>query len=176
MREFPTLISEKQIQDKISELGQRITQDYAGKVNEERPLLVLGVLKGSFIFLADLIRKIELPTEINFFTASSYEGTESTGELRIEASSKLKLKDRHVILVEDIVDTGLTMSRVLELFNGQGPASLALCSLLDKPSRRKQAVNIDYLGFEIEDKFVVGYGLDMNEKFRNLKSVKVYES
>ena len=144
------LLSEETLASRVSELAEKITSDYRGKL-EGKPLLVIGMLKGSFIFMSDLVRNIDLHCEIDFMIASSYgDATESSGVITIKQDVK-DVKGQHVLVVEDIVDSGYTMKSVLELLKKRNPASLALCSLLDKPSRRQMPVEIDYCGFEIPD-------------------------
>lgn len=157
------LFSEVQIKARIGELARLISQDYA-----EKDLLLVVLLKGAFVFAADLIRVLQIPVQIEFMTVSSYRGGESSGELRIVQDLAIEVKGRHLLLVEDIVDTGLTLSRVIELLASRQPLSLAICSLLSKPSRRLTAVEVDYLGFTIGDLFVVGYGLDCDQQYRQL--------
>ena len=164
------LISEEQLHDRVAELGEEIRRGYAGL---DGRLLVVGMLKGSFIFMADLVRAIDLHCEIDFMAASSYgNSTESSGQIRI-TRDLTNVEGQHLLLVEDIVDSGYTMDYILRLLHGRNPASVKLASLLDKPSRRKVPVHIDYCGFEIEDKFVVGYGLDFAGRYRNLPFVGV---
>jgi len=166
------LLSEEELAARVKELGAQITADYRDKLND-KPLLVIGMLKGSFIFMSELVRHIDLHCEIDFMIASSYgDGTESSGVITIKQDVK-DVTGYHVLLVEDIVDSGFTMMSVLELLKKRGPASVALVSLLDKPSRRKVDVNIDYCGFEIPDEFVVGYGLDFASRYRNLPFIGV---
>jgi len=134
------------------------------------------VLKGSFVFLSDLIRAVDIPLEIDFVRLSSYgAGTKSSGKVRVMQGLKTAIKGRHVLVIEDIVDTGLTISFLLDYLRRRRPASLKLCALFDKPSRRKVQVPVDYLGFSIEDYFVVGYGLDLDERFRYLPDLCVLE-
>ncbi len=167
MPELKVLITEEQIKAKIAELAALIRRDYADK----NPLLI-GVLKGSFVFLSDLIRNLNFPHEIEFVRLSSYgAGKESSGKVKIVQDVQTPIEGRDVLIVEDIVDTGLSLSFLLEHLRERKPASLKLCSLLDKPSRRKIPISIDYLGFTIPDKFVVGYGLDFNERFRYLPDI-----
>ncbi len=157
------LVSAERIHRKVQEIGRRITRDYAG-----REVVLVGVLKGAFIFMADLARSIDLPVTCDFLRASSYRGTESSGEVRLEFDLTQSIKGKDVILVEDIVDTGITAAALLAQLKAKKARSLALCSLMRKPSREKVAVPIDYLGFTIPDKFVVGYGLDFDGRYRNL--------
>lgn len=158
------LFGEAIIYEKVQELGRRITEDYEGK----NPLFI-GVLKGSFIFMADLVRAVDTPCETEFLGVSSYgSGSESTGVVRITRDLSCDIKGRHVILVEDILDTGLTLNYLVGYLNNRQPASIEICTLLDKPERRQVEVDVKYSGFEIPDAFVIGYGLDYAEKYRNL--------
>lgn len=168
------LISENKIKKRVKELAKEISQDYnevIAKQEKNKDLLLLGVLKGSFVFLADLMRALQIPTECDFLKARSYAEDKSSGNIKIALLPTVKDKD--VLLVEDIIDTGLTINSIKKELKAQNPRSLKLCSLLSKSARRKQKVEIDYLGFEVPDKFVVGYGLDYKEKFRNLPYVGV---
>ncbi|MCB9639474.1 MAG: hypoxanthine phosphoribosyltransferase [Myxococcales bacterium] len=161
---FETLLTEEQIQTRIRELGEQITQDY-----QDKDLVLVGVLRGSYLFLADLSRHIDLPLIVDFLAVSSYgTRTQSSGVVRLTNDLSMSIVDKDVLLVEDIVDTGLTMSYLIENLATRKPRSIKICSLLDKPARNIQPVNIDYLGFEIPDKFVVGYGLDYMGRYRNL--------
>jgi len=163
------LISEKQIQAKVKELGTRITRDY-----DEKDLLLVGILKGSFVFMSDLIRTVGIPLEVDFVEVSSYgNSTESSGAVRILKDLDKSIKGRHVLIVEDIVDTGLTLNYLIDNLRARKPDSLKICTFLNKPSRRKVAMKVDYNGWEIPDEFVVGYGLDYREKYRNLPYVAV---
>lgn len=160
-------ISEAELAGRIAELGARIRDDYRGQ-----PLHLICVLNGAFVFMADLVRAIDLPLTLDFLSVSSYGSrTESSGEVRLVKDLEQSLKGKHVLLVEDIVDTGLTMRYLLGYLQGRGPLSLKVCSLLSKPSRRQVEVPVDYLGFEIEDAFVYGYGLDIGHVYRNLPFV-----
>lgn len=164
-------LSEEKIQKRIQELADQINRDYAGK-----ELMVVGVLNGAFMFCADLIRKIKVPITLEFISASSYgDGTESSGRVNINMDIKRDMKGQHVLLIEDIVDTGLTLSSLMRVLETRNPASMKLCSFLYKPARLKHPVNIDYLAFEIEDHFVIGYGLDYAGKYRELPYVGIYE-
>jgi len=166
-REIDVMIREASLQAKVRELGAQITRDYAG-----RELTLVGVLKGSIFFLSDLARAIDLPVRIELMGVSSYlDGNESSGEVRITHDVSAPMGGRHLLLVEDIVDTGLTMQFLLDNLKARHPASLKVCVLLEKPARMKCKVAIDYRGFVIEDRFVVGYGLDYSEKYRNLPFV-----
>ena len=163
------LIPSSDIQEKLTEIGERITEDYKG----ERPLLV-GVLRGAVIVLGDLMRKIDLPCEIDFMDISSYgTGTSSSGVVRILKDLEEDITDRHVLVVEDIIDTGLTLSYLLRSLQARKPASLEIFALLSKPSRRRVELDVKYLGFEVQDEFVVGYGLDFAGAYRNLPDICV---
>jgi hypoxanthine phosphoribosyltransferase len=161
-------ISADQIRSRVVELGREIARDHAGL-----PLTLVGVLKGSFIFLADLARAVDLPLEIDFLGASSYAGTLTTGEVRITRDLSRPVEGRHVVLVEDILDTGLTLRRLLDVLGGHRPAGLKVCALLEKPARAQVRIPLDYRGFVIGDEFVVGYGLDRDERYRNLPFIGV---
>lgn len=164
-----TLLSEETIRDRVRALGEQIRAAYAGK-----NMLLVCVLKGSFVFAADLARAIDLPLKIDFLGTRSYgDGTESSGVVQITYDLARPIADVHVLLVEDIVDSGLTIAHLLQLLRTRNPASLKVCALLHKPSRAKIEVPIDYLGFSIEDRFVVGYGLDHAETYRNLPFIGV---
>lgn len=164
------LYNEEQIQTRIAELGAQITAEYAGK-----DLVLVSVLKGSCIFLADLMRSIDLNLTIDFMSVSSYkDGTKSTGDVEILKDLSNPIRKKDVIVVEDIVDTGLTLSRLLEILGSRGAASIRLASFLDKPAPRiKTELKIDYTGFVVPDKFVVGYGLDAAGRYRNLPFIAV---
>lgn len=163
------LISKEDIQKRIQELGEQITKEYDGE-----ELVVVGVLNGAFMFVADLIREIKTPVHLEFMAVSSYEGTKSTGEIKVNLDLKESISGKNVLIVEDIVDTGLTVKTLRGILQQKGPKSLRLASLLYKPSRNVHKVAIDYLAFEIEDKFVIGYGLDFDGKFRELPYIGVY--
>ncbi|MBO5409155.1 MAG: hypoxanthine phosphoribosyltransferase [Clostridia bacterium] len=166
------LFSKEEIQARIEELGKQISEDY----KDAKSLLVIGILKGSCVFFADLIRQISLPIEIEFMSVSSYQDSSiSSGEVKITKDVNTSVTLKHVLFVEDIIDTGFTMSKVMEMFCERGAASVKLCSLLSKPDRRKVEIPIDYLGFTIPDEFVIGYGLDFAEKYRNLPYVGVLD-
>lgn len=161
------LITRQDIQSAIDRLAGEIRRDYTDK----NPLLI-GILKGSFIFMADLVRQIAIPLEVTFMRLSSYgSGTESSGKIKALTRLSEAVKDRHVIVVEDIIDTGLTTAYFVDYLNKKKPASVRLCSLTDKPSRHKIPVKIDYLGFTVPDKFIVGYGIDWDEKYRYLPDI-----
>jgi hypoxanthine phosphoribosyltransferase len=168
------LFSEEQLRVRIAELGAQIAKDYR---NLEAPLILVGVLKGATIFLADLCRAIDLPVEIEFMGVSSYgDATQSSGLVRVTHDLKTPVEGRHVMFVEDIVDTGLSASFLLDYLRARRPATLRFCSLLEKPDRKRVAVPLDYVGFVIPDLFVVGFGLDYNERYRNLPYIGVLES
>ena len=163
------LLTEQQIQDRIAELGAELTKEYAGK----NPVVV-GVLKGVVVFYADMIRKIDCPIQIDFMWISSYAGTEA-GKMRVKQDLSADVKGRHVLILEDIFDTGSSLQYTYDYLMTKEPASLKICTLLDKPERRKEGITVqaDYTGFVIPNKFVVGYGLDFNEGYRNLPYVGV---
>ena len=158
------------IQARVEALGQAISRDLSDK-----PLVVIGIMKGAAVFMGDLVRTINLPLEMEYLYARSYAGSRSTGIVKVERIPTLNLQDKNLLLVEDIIDTGLTMQTIKVEMQKLGAASVHLCSLLSKPSRREVEVNIDYLGFEIPDEFVVGYGLDFDEKYRNLPFIGIYK-
>jgi hypoxanthine phosphoribosyltransferase len=163
------LLTEDQIQARVAELGAQLNADFAGL----EPVLI-SVLKGSIVFLADLVRSMELPLSIDIMEVSSYgAATETSGQVRILKDLSNPIEGRHVIVVEDIIDTGLTLNYLLRYLREKGPASLRICCLLDKPARRLTEIPIDYVGFTIPDRFVVGYGLDYGERYRNLPYVGV---
>jgi len=164
------LLTEEQIAAKVAELGKQISTDYAG-----RELTLVSVLKGSLPFMADLMRRITLPLRIDLMEVSSYGGTatESSGLVRILKDLSAPIEGRDVLLVEDIIDTGLTLNYLIRYLKGKNPHSIKVCSLLDKPARRLVEIPLDYVGFEIPDAFVVGYGLDFGEVYRNLRFVGV---
>lgn len=165
------LLSKEEIGREVKRLAQEINRDYRGRC----PLL-LGILKGSFVFMADLIRLLEIPVEIDSVSLSSYGSARVTsGQIKVVQGLRSPVKGRDVLVIEDIVDTGLTVGYLLDYLRKRKPASLKLCALFDKPSRRKTPVPIDYLGFTLPDRFVVGYGLDYDEKFRRLPDLCVLE-
>lgn len=164
------LISKDSLAKRVEELGDQITADYEGK-----ELIVIGVLRGSFIFLADLVRAIKMPLSLDFMIAKSYMGTETTGEVRILKDVDMKVSGKHVLIVEDIVDSGFTLSKLVPYFEGRNAASVKICTALNKPARRVvKDLKVDYVGFEVPDAFVVGYGLDFNENMRNLPEIRIY--
>jgi len=161
------LFTRQEIEATVSKLAAEIRKDYHGKC----PILI-GILKGSFMFMADLIRLLDFPLEVEFIRLSSYgRGRQTSGKIKVVQGLHSPIKDRDVIVIEDIVDTGLTTTFLLDYLRKKEPASLKLCALTDKPSQRQVPVNIDYLGFTVPNKFIVGYGLDWDEKFRNLPDI-----
>lgn len=170
-QKLSTLIGQEELRKRIGELAKEISRDYEG-----RDLLLIGVLKGSFMFLADLSRELDYKVAIDFMGTSSYgASTQSSGEVRITKDLEQSVLGRHVLLVEDIVDTGLTLRYLVDTLRARQPASLKVCALLDKPARRRVRVSLDYYGFIIPNAFVVGYGLDYEEKYRGLPFVGVLE-
>jgi hypoxanthine phosphoribosyltransferase len=168
---FVTMLSAEQIAARVLELGAQITKDY-----KDRPLVLVCVLKGSFVFASDVMRAIDLPLRVDFLGVRSYgEGTESSGVVQITQDLSKPIENEDVLIVEDIVDTGLTIAHLMDLLRTRNPHSVRVCSLLHKPARARVSVKIDYLGFTIEDKFVVGYGLDFAEKYRNLPYIGIVE-
>jgi hypoxanthine phosphoribosyltransferase len=177
MPELKVLISREQIAERVAALGAEITRDYAGQA-----IIFVGVLKGAAIFLSDLARSVQLDSTFDFIGVSSYgnrpspdqelkSGWDSTGEVRLTKDVDHSMKGKNVILIEDILDTGLTLTYLKKLFLGHEPRTFRIAALLDKPSRRKQAIHADYVGFSIPDEFVVGYGLDHAERYRNLPDI-----
>lgn len=164
------LLTEEQIQNRISELGEILTAEYADK----NPVIV-GVLKGVVVFYADMIRKIRVPCQIDFMWLSSYAGTSSTGNLMVRQDISADIRGRHVLILEDIFDTGTSLDFTVRHLLEKGPASLKICTFLDKPERRRPGITLqaDYVGFTVPNEFVVGYGLDYNERYRNLPYVGV---
>ena len=159
-----TLISQEEIENKVIELAKKIEKDY-----EKQEVLIVGVLKGAFVFVSDLVRNINLDLSLDFIAVSSYGmSTESSGVVKINKDIEMDLSGKNVIIVEDIIDTGLTLKYIKDYLSGKNAKSVRICALLDKPSRRKCDVDVDYVGFEIEDLFIVGYGIDCKEKYRNL--------
>lgn len=170
MERVEPMIDEARIAARIAELGKQVRQDFG-----DVPIVCVAVLKGSIFFLADLMRAIPGDARCEFLGVSSYHGTTSTGVVRITHDLPASVEGKHVLIVEDIVDTGLTLDFLLRSFSMRNPASLKVACLLDKPSRRKVHVPVDYVGFTIPDEFVVGYGLDFDERFRNLPWVGIYK-
>ena len=163
------LFSEEQLKNRVREIAQQITADYQGK-----EIMLISVLRGSFVFMADLCRAIDLPCTVDFMAVSSYgKGTKSSGQVQITKDLSEDISDRHIIVVEDILDSGNTLSYLLNILENRHPASIRLCTLLDKPDRRVKPVQVHYSGFTIPDAFVVGYGLDYAEKYRNLPYIGI---
>ncbi len=163
------LVSEAELKEKVTQLGEQISRDYAGK-----NLLLVSILKGSVVFMADLMRAITIPASIDFMVVSSYgAGTNTSGLVKIVKDLDQNLAGKDVLIVEDILDTGVTLSKLKPMLELRNPNSIRICTILDKPSRRKADITADYQGFAVPDEFVVGYGLDYNEKYRNLPFVGV---
>lgn len=163
------LFSEEQLKNRVQEIARQITADYQGK-----EIMLISVLRGSFVFMADLCRAIDLPCTLDFMAVSSYgKGTKSSGQVQITKDLSEDISDRHIIVVEDILDSGNTLSYLLKILENRHPASIRLCTLLDKPDRRVKPVEVHYSGFTIPDAFVVGYGLDYAEKYRNLPYIGI---
>lgn len=163
------LISRDQIDRMCQRLGEQISQDYA-----DREVILIGVLKGAYVFLADLARHLTIPVRVDFMSVSSYGGgTRTSGVVRITKDLDMDISGAHVIVVEDIVDSGLTLNHLRELLCTRNPASIALCTAFDKPERRKVDITVDYVGMAIPDEFIVGYGLDFDGKYRNLPDVSI---
>lgn len=166
-----TFIDQAQVAARIAELGRQLRRDHG-----DEPIHLIAVLKGAFVFLADLVRQIDGPVTLDFIAVSSYgSGTTSSGEVRMLKDVDQRLEGRNVVIVEDIVDTGLTLSYLQEILRARGPKSLKTACLLSKPSRRKVEVPVEYVGFTIEDRFVVGYGLDFDEQYRQLPYIGVMD-
>ena len=161
------MISEADVRSRIAELGTEITHFYQQKAIDK--LIVVGLLRGSFMFMADLVRELKLPVEVEFMTTSSYgAGMTSNHDVKITKDLEGDIRNEHVLIVEDIIDTGYTLEKVRGILNLRDPASLAICTLLDKPSRREVEVPVEWIGFSIPDEFVVGYGIDYAQRYRNL--------
>ena len=164
------LFTQEQLAERVAELGREISADYRGK----QPLFV-GILRGCVMFYADLLRAVSVDCNMDFMCVSSYCGTSSTGEVRTMLDLRESIKGRHVIIVEDIVDTGLTLDYLMKNLKNRGAASIEICCLLDKPANRKVDMSPKYIGFQIENEFVIGYGLDYNELYRNLPYIGVFK-
>lgn len=163
------LVSEQQLKDKVAQLGAQISQDYAGK-----DLVLVSILKGAVVFMADLMRAVTIPCSIDFMVVSSYgAGTTTTGLVKIIKDLDSDLSGKDVLIVEDILDTGVTLSNLVPMLKMRDPNSVRICAILDKPSRRRADIQANYIGFQVPDEFVVGYGLDYDEKYRNLPYVGV---
>ena len=166
------MLSQEEIENKVTELAKQIEKDYEGQ-----DLLLVGILKGASVFVADLMRKINLNVNIDFMSVSSYgSGTVSSGTVKILKDLDVDIKDKNVLIVEDIIDSGITLRNLYDTLMTREPRSLKLCTLLNKPERKKVDVNVDYVGFVIEDKFIVGYGIDYDEKYRNLPYIAIVEN
>ncbi len=172
MGDLKVLIKEEELQERIKKVAEQITKDY-----ENKEIVLICILKGSTFFTVDLAKRIDNPLKIEFIQVSSYhDSTESSGNVVMKLDLKESIEGKDIIVVEDIIDTGRTLSYLLDYLKGKNPASIKLCTLLDKPERRMYDVQVDYVGFEIPDKFVVGYGLDFGELYRNLPYVAYIES
>lgn len=170
MKDIKVLINEQKIEERITEIAKQIEKDYEGK-----DLLFLGVLKGSAVFMVELAKRIKNNVEFEFIEISSYEGTESTNKIKLNKDISGNIEGRDVIIVEDIIDTGRTLSFLTEYLKSKNVKSLKIATMLSKPSRRVIDINVDYIGFEIDDIFVIGYGLDYDQKFRNLPYIGYIE-
>lgn len=166
MTKLIQIISEQEIQKQIKDVVALISEDYSGK-----KLVLVGILKGSFIFLSDITRQISIEHEIDFVGTSSYSGTKSTGAIQFTKRPDIKLEGKDILIVEDIVDTGITLTALIEYFTTLKPSSVKVCALINKNERRELSINVDYSCFNIEKGFIVGYGLDYNEKYRNLPAI-----
>ena len=158
------LISQQEILERAKEIGKQITEDFAGE-----EVLLVGILKGAILWLSDIVKEIDLDARLDFMAVSSYgASTKTTGVVKILKDLDVPIEDKNVIIVEDIADTGVTLAYLTKYLMGRGPKCLKTCALLDKPARRQVDIDIDYVGFEVEDKFIIGYGLDYNQQYRNL--------
>ncbi|MCJ7481669.1 MAG: hypoxanthine phosphoribosyltransferase [Thermodesulfovibrionales bacterium] len=163
------LLTTRQIQVKVKELAQNISKDYVGK-----EILAVGILKGSFMFFSDIVREIEVPLTLDFILASSYVKSETSGEVKIHYDIREDISDKHVLLIDDIVDTGITLNQIRERILSRFPLSLKICTFLDKKERREVDIPLDYVGYVIPNQFVVGYGLDYDNKYRNLPYISIF--
>lgn len=170
MKEINVLINQSKLDKRIKELAKQIETDCKGK-----EIIFIGILKGSVMFMTELAKNVKSNVELDFMDVSSYEGTESTGNVKINKDVRNSIEGKDVIIVEDIIDTGRTLTYVLEYLKQKNPNSIKIATMLSKPSRRVMELNVDYIGFAIEDKFVIGYGLDYNEKYRNLPYIGYIE-
>ena len=171
MRKITTFLTEEEVNERIKEMGKEITEHFKGE-----EIYVVCILKGSIYFTAELTKRIDLPVKIDFMKVSSYGNTtSSSGVINVQQDLSDSIEGKNVLIVEDIIDTGNTLHRLIELFKSRNPKTLSLCTLLDKPDRRQVDVNVDYIGFSIPDKFVVGYGLDLAEEYRNLPYIGIVE-
>jgi hypoxanthine phosphoribosyltransferase len=164
------LFTTRQIQTKVKELADRISEDYSGK-----DLVVVGILKGAFMFFSDIVRAVKVPLTLDFVVASSYVKTETSGEVKIYYDIREDISDKHVLLIDDIVDSGITLNQIRERVLARRPETLKICVFLDKKERRMVDIPLDYVGFEIPNEFVVGYGLDYDGKFRNLPYISIFK-
>ncbi|MBQ9557579.1 MAG: hypoxanthine phosphoribosyltransferase [Clostridia bacterium] len=172
MENIKVLITEEEIKRRVCELGAEITKDYAGK-----SILLIGVLKGAAVFMSDLMRCIDLPVEIDFMVVSSYgSGTKTSGNIKILKDTDVSVEGRDVIIAEDILDTGITLNNLKDLLLKRGAKSLKICTIFNKPARRKSPIEAEYVGFDVPDEFVIGYGLDYDQKYRNLPYLGVLDS
>lgn len=165
------LITKEEIKSRLEEMGAELTKDFAGE-----EVVVVGVLKGCFMFMTDLVRNIDLPIDLDFMVCSSYSSTESSGNVKIIKDINIDVTNKVVLIVEDIIDTGITMNHLKELFKVRKCKDFKICTLLDKKERRKADIHADYIGFDVPNEFVVGYGLDYNGKYRNLPEIGVLKS
>ena len=163
-------LTAEQIQNKVKELADRISNDYEGK-----EIITIGILKGAFMFYSDLVKSIRVPLHVDFIHASSYIKTESTGEIKIHSDLQEKINGRHVLLIEDIADTGLTLQYIQGMLLERKPASLKICVFLDKKSKRQADIKLDYVGYDVPDHYLVGYGLDYENKYRNLPYISIFK-
>ena len=170
MNNFRIVLSEEQIQSRVEELGKKITSDYQGK-----SIVVICMLKGAIVFFSDIVRNLNLPLSMEFARLSSYKNGTSSGEMEVVHDISSDITGKDVLIIEDIVDSGKTLSYFVKLLNEKNPASIKICAFLDKKERRQKEIDLDYVGFEIENKFVVGYGLDYDEKLRNLPYIGYIE-
>lgn len=170
MEKINILINKSKLEKRIEELGKQIEKDYEG-----REIVFIGILKGSVMFMSELAKNVKSSVVLDFMDVSSYEGTESTGKIKINKDIRDSIEGKDVVIVEDIIDTGRTLTYVREYLKQKNPNSIKIATMLSKPSRRVMELNVDYIGFAIEDKFVVGYGLDYNEKYRNLPYIGYIE-
>ncbi len=164
------IISEKKIKEKVRDLAKKLSLDY-----REEEVIMVGVLKGAFVFLSDLMRAVKFPVKVEFMAVKSYKGTETTGKAKILLDLREEIKGKNVLIVEDIVDTGITLNAVKKILEKRRPKTLKICALLDKKRRRRVQVKLDYVGITIPNKYVVGYGLDYEDKYRNLPHVAFLE-
>ena len=168
--EVNVLINKARLENRIEEMANQIEKDYEGK-----DIVFIGILKGSVMFMTELAKNIKNNVEMDFMDVSSYEGTESSGDVRINSDIRNSIKGKDVIIIEDIIDTGRTLTYLIEYLKQKNPSSIKIATMLSKPSRRIMELNVDYIGFSINDEFVVGYGLDYNEKYRNLPYIGYIE-